>query len=530
MALFIKTWAVLGLIAVSVTVSQAQTNAIAPSQKCASLVNFQIPDSGMAITKAEPVPTAPPNTIKPFPYSPMISVPVPSYCLAEGVIDQRVGVDGKPYAIGFAIALPDQWTGQFLFQGGGGLNGSVAPPYGITAAGAVPALARGMVVVSTDTGHKGAGFDASFMRDQQAALDFAQAAVPRVAVIAKQIIAHYYGQAAKHSYFAGCSTGGREAMLMSQRYPRYFDGIVSGAPAMETGYSNLGLAWAAVTFNQIAPKDSAGKPLSAQDYSANDRKLIIDSLLAACDGNDGVKDGMIFNVDACHFDPAVLTCKGAKTDACLTAQQVDAMKKAFAGPKDSLGRPVYSPFLYDSGIAVDSQNSIPGFLPGSGFSPFPRNLSTEINVDERAASVARDANQMLTDTNVWTNLSTFSGHGGKLIFFHGNSDPWFSALATLDYYKRMTAANGGEQKVLDWSRFFFVPGMGHCAGGPAALDDFDLLTATIDWVEKGKAPDSVTATGRAFPGRSRPLCPYPSYAAYKGSGNSEAASNFECRK
>jgi len=194
-----------------------------PADKCASLVNFQIRDSEMTITKAESVPAAPPNTIKPSPFSPsMIPVAVPSYCRAEGVIHPRTGVGGNPYAIGFAIALPDSWSGQFLFQGGGGLNGSVQPPYGMAAAGDAPALARGMAVVSTDSGHKGAVFDSSFMKDQQASLDFAQTAVGRVTVVAKAIIAHYYGQPARRSYFAGCSTGGREGMLASQRYPLYF--------------------------------------------------------------------------------------------------------------------------------------------------------------------------------------------------------------------------------------------------------------------------------------------------------------------
>jgi feruloyl esterase len=149
-------------------------------------------------------------------------------------------------------------------------------------------------------------------------------------------------------------------------------------------------------------------------------------------------------------------------------------------------------------------------------------------VDEREAAVDGDAIQKLTDTNLWTNLSTFSGHGGKLLLYHGDSDPWFSPLATFGYYKRLTQDNGGEEQVRGWSRFFFVPGMSHCGGGPATLDHFDLLSAAVDWVEKGTAPDFVVATGTDFPGRSRPLCAYPAYAHYKGQGNSEDAANFEC--
>jgi feruloyl esterase len=127
-----------------------------------------------------------------------------------------------------------------------------------------------------------------------------------------------------------------------------------------------------------------------------------------------------------------------------------------------------------------------------------------------------------------TNLSTFSGDGGKLIFFHGDSDPWFSPLDTFQYYRSLAETNGGAKEVATWSRFFFVPGMSHCGGGPS-LDHFDMLSAAVDWVEKGIAPESIIATGLAFPGRSRPLCAYPKHAQYSGHGNTEAASNFVCQ-
>jgi len=135
----------------------------------------------------------------------------------------------------------------------------------------------------------------------------------------------------------------------------------------------------------------------------------------------------------------------------------------------------------------------------------------------------------LGDTKSWTNLSTFSRSGGKLLFYHGVSDPWFSALDTVEYYESLGPANGGAEQVQKWSRLFLVPGMGHCGGGAAALDQFDMLSAIVDWVENDKAPDSIISTGSAFPGRSRPLCPYPKYAHYKGSGDPENAENFECR-
>jgi tannase/feruloyl esterase len=507
--------------------------AIAPIQKCADLVNFHVPGTNVTITKAAAVPTTPAGTLHAASITgSVIPVAIPPYCRAEGVIDQRTGFDDKPYAIGFAIALPDNWNGRFLFQGGGGLNGSITPPLGGQAAGDSPALARGFAVVSTDTGHKGAVFDAAFMKDQLADLNFAYIAVGRVAVLSKEIIAQYYGQAAKHSYYDGCSTGGREGMLMSQRYPTYFDGVVVGDPAMRTGYSNIGLTYARNAFAQIAPKDASGKPEPAKDFSPSDRKLLADAVMKSCDEKDGLKDGMIFNVKACEFDPAVLKCKGAKTDGCLTDQQVGALQRAFAGPKDSRGNEVYARFPWDTGYILSAGSGpfavFSSFLPTEGPSMIaavqpPANLT----IDQMVAGVEANESQTLTDTT-WTNLTTFSGHGGKLIFYHGTSDPVFSPFDTLAYYERMAKNNGGLDQVENWSRFFFVPGMNHCAGGPAALDTFDMLGAVVNWVENGVAPDSVVAKGKAFPGRTRPLCAYPKHAQYKGQGDPQDAGSFEC--
>jgi hypothetical protein len=509
--------------------SGAAPNGIMPAEKCADLVNLKIPSSTMVITKADAIPTAPAGTVRASLLSPeMIPVAIGSYCRADGMIDQRNGVDGKSYAISFAIALPDNWNGRFLFQGGGGLNGSVNPPLGGPAVGDAPALARGFAVVSTDTGHKGAVFDTAFMKDQLASLDFAYIAVGRVTVLAKEIIAQYYGQPAKHSYYDGCSTGGREGMLMSQRYPAYFDGIVSGDPAMRTGYSNIGLSWARAAFAEIAPKDAAGKPSPDQDFSGGDKKLIADAIMKSCDDNDGLKDGMIFNPEACRFDPAVLACKGPKTDSCLTSRQTGALEKAFSGPKDSRGNQVYSAFPYDTGYILGAGGAFSSFLPSAGPNPLASVLPpTNLDIDRLVATVEANENQTLTDTT-WTNLSTFFGHGGKLVFYHGTSDPVFSPFDTLAYYKKMVAANGGADAVMNSSRFFFVPGMNHCQGGPATLDKFDLLNAVVDWVENGTAPDFVIATGKDFPGRSRPLCAYPKHAQYKGQGNPEDAGSFAC--
>jgi feruloyl esterase len=443
------------------------------------------------------------------------------------MVDRRTGAGGKPYGIGFAVGLPDEWNGRLLMQGGGGLNGTVAPPVGPAAAGDVPALLRGFAVVSTDTGHQStAAFDGSFFQDQQASLDFAFVAVGRVARLAKEIVAARYGRPPDRSYYTGCSTGGREGLVMAQRYPTYFDGIVAGAPAMRTGHSNLALRWNAVTLNQVAPRDDAGRPIPKQAFSDDERELVADALLAACDAKDGLADGMIFDTRGCAFDPTALACGEGKSEGCLSPAKAAAIARAFSGPKDTRGRQVYPGFPYDTGIGATG--FIPGILAGGG-PPGPPVLALEQDVDREARAADENAQALLTDAASWTNLSTFSGRGGRLLLYHGVSDPWFSAHDTLGWYERLGPANGGADAVRSWSRYFPVPGMGHCGGGPTALDQFDLLGAVVDWVEKGKAPDAVVATGKAFPGRSRPLCPDPLHAHYKGTGGTESAASFECR-
>jgi feruloyl esterase len=325
----------------------------------------------------------------------------------------------------------------------------------------------------------------------------------------------------------GCSTGGREGMLMAERYPTYFDGIVVGAPAMRTTFSGIGDEWVATMLNRVAPLDASGKPETGRAFSDADRRAVIDGLLAACDGADGLRDGIVSDPLGCKFNPGSLRCAGTKVEGCLSGAQLEALAKAFAGPKDSKGRQVYPGFPFDTGIAATQ--GIPGLLAGSMNPVGPRFTATEMNVDERAERAAADPQMQLTTTWSWTSLNTFSGHGGKLLFYHGVSDPWFSVLDTADYYERMTCANGGAAAVTAWSRLFLVPGMGHCGGGPAALDSFDMLSAVVDWVEGQKAPQAIRATGRAWPGRSRPLCPYPSHAHYRGTGDVEDAASFECR-
>jgi len=493
------------------------------SNPCSDLTGLKIHD--VEITKAELVAA---GVTIPGPYPGAASIgPLPAHCRVYGVINRRKGVGGQEFGIGFAVALPEKaaWNGDFMMQGGGGGNGFVSYPTGASDAGDMPALTRGFVVASTDTGHKAksGAFDFSFMSDQQAYLDFAFEANAKVAGVAKQILARYYDKPAAFSYFVGCSTGGREGMILSQRYPTAFNGIVSGDPAMRTGRSNLAISqWMPAAYNAGSPKDASGKPQIDKFLSDGDRKLFMDALLKQCDAIDGVADGMISDPLACHFDPAVLACKPGQSDACIAPEKVAAIKKAFAGPKNAYGTQIYPGFLYDTGIT--SKNGVPGLLAmgeNGLFGPYP--TITELDVDKAALLVSDPLVEPAS-----TNLTTFSGNGGKLIFFHGDSDPWFSALDTLGYYQSLAETNDGAEKVSEWSRIFLVPGMAHCGGGPS-LDHFDMLTAVVDWVEKGTAPDAVIATGKAFPGRSRPLCAYPKHAQYTGSGDTQDARNFRCQ-
>lgn len=514
--------ALLLLFSSSCTVNKnSQTNT--SDDTCGKLLAFSTTENNVTIKSAVNVAAGP---LPPVMYQRPYAGTLASYCRVDGVIDERIGEGGKPYAIGFAITLPEKWNGRFMMQGGGGLNGSVATPLGSSAAGDMTGLQRGFAVVTTDTGHQGThGFDASFFSDQEATLNFLYQAIGKVAVTSKQIIAQYYGKPIEYSYYMGCSTGGREAMIMSQRYPRLFDGIVAGAPAMRTSFSNLADKWVMASLAKVAPKDAQGHPILAQALSAQDKKIVMDGLLKQCDALDGVADKMISNVVGCKFDPVSVACSATKKEACISIEKAEAIKLGFAGPKNSLGVQVYPGFWFDTGIT--ETQGIPGLLNPGNHPIVGKITSTEMNVDQEAMAASTPA-AFVGDSAYWTLLNTFSNNGGKLIFYHGVSDPWFSAQETARYYDQLVGDNGGEEKVSQWSRLFLVPGMGHCGGGAAALDHFDMIDPIVDWVEKNSAPEKIIVTGNAFPGRSRPLCPYPTYANYSGTGVSEKADSFEC--
>jgi len=446
--------------------------------------------------------------------------PLPPHCHVVGSFEQRTGSDGRGYAIRFAINLPDNWNGRFLYQGGGGLNGSLGEPLGNRFAGPKSALAQGFAVASTDSGHAGSGFDASFMADQQAMLNFQYQANAKVTEVTRPMVESYYASAIDHSYFVGCSTGGREGMIMAQRFPGLYDGIVSGAPAMRTGISNLALRWISVELGKAVenPRDP---------FTEQEEDIVMNALMSQCDALDGLADGLIFNRSACNFDPRELACSTAGGGACLADDKAEALARAIGGPMTAGGEAVYVPFPWDS--AIDDSGGIPGLLLAGGSPPeggSGADMESQ-NVDAEYIFYM-SGDESIGNTATQYNVTNFIANGGKHIFFHGEGDPWFSANDTVRYFGRMAEANADVMPVGDYARLYLVPGMAHCAGGEQTVDSFDLLTPIVEWVETGTAPDSIVATGASMPGQSRPLCAWPEYAHFEG-GDSAQADNYSCR-
>ena len=498
---------------------------------------------GVEIASATSSPAGAPAVPAPAGETAPASFQMPAACVVRGTADRRTGVAGKAYGIGFELRMPAGWNGRFLFQGGGGTDGVVRPALGMTGFSSPPALAQGFAVVSTDAGHQG-GMDMSFGQDQQARIDYAYRAVDRVTGIAKQIIARFYGKPPEKSYFVGCSNGGRQGMIAAQRFPADFDGIVAGDPGFRLSYAALGELWDTMAFQQIAPNDAEGRPILAQALSTEDLDLVGKAVLAACDEKDGLKDGLVDNPAACDFDPAVLECRGGQSAECLSSAKVHALQKVFGGAVNSRKERVYSSWPWDPGVAspawrqwklgssktsaANALNVLLGFAAVKGYFVTPYDPAFDpmkFDFDKDPPLVAETA---AANDAIATQLSTFAGRGGKLLFYQGMADPVFSANDIIAYYRKLAGDNGGMESARTWARLFLVPGMCHCAGGPA-LDQFDALTAIVAWVERGQAPGSLIAKGASFPGRSRPLCPYPEQTRYRGVGSIDDPANFACR-
>jgi feruloyl esterase len=466
----------------------------------------------------------------------------PGHCLFRVMLDARAsGMEGMSYGTGIELRLPVDWNGRLLFQGGGGLNGVLSPAMGRAGDGP-SALQRGFAVVSTDSGHRArSSTDARFGSDQQAKLDFGYAAVDRSTREAKALLQRYYGKPPQYTYFMGCSTGGREGMMAAQRSPLLFDGIIAGDGPFNFTRLTMNQVFSVQTITRIAPKGADGKPDLSRAFTDAQLKGVADAVLGKCDALDGLKDGMINDFRACKFDPAEQICDAAKDKrgaACMTKTQADALRTVMNGAKNSRGESLYGSTPYDTGIAAPAWRSI--HLGGNGRAPgnasLGRDSLTQFSMTPAAPDldilkfdfdkdVARTYETAAISDAVATLHSSFAGHGGKLILYQGMSDQGMYTNALTGWYEKITPRDAGGPQA--WARLFVVPGMLHCGGGQAT-DRFDMLAAIQDWVEKGKAPDRVVATGNAFPGRSRPLCPYPKVARYDG-GNTEDAASFSCR-
>jgi feruloyl esterase len=482
----------------------------------------------------------------------------PAHCRLQGVIDRRVGRDGVVYGIGFELRLPADWTRRLYFQGGMGTDGVVFSAIGSFAGGT--ALAAGFAVVSTDAGHSGGGPE--FGLDPQARLDYGYNAIDQVTRLAKAILVRTYGRAPEHSYLVGCSGGGRQGFMAAQRFPDFFDGIVAGAPAFNLPRATIAGAWNTQAVAAIATTvDATGKPYLPATFSDPDLRLLADAVLRECDANDGLADGIVDDLPGCRFQPGVLLCAEAKASTCLTAQQISALEAIFGGARNSGGEPLYTGFPYDGGIgdpgplgslrawtlgspSVPVNSSLDGTLVASilAFVSITPPVATtdllgfllDFDFDRDAPKIFATAGEYDQSSVEFmgatsTDLAAFRRRGGKLIVYHGASDGVFSANDTIRWYEELDAANAG--RAADFARLFVVPGMGHCAGGPAT-DGFDAVAAIVDWVEDGISPDRIVARASPsspFPGRTRPLCPYPLQTRYRGEGSIEAAESFTCR-
>ncbi len=409
------------------------------------------------------------------------------------------------------------WNGKFLGVGNGGWAGS------INYAGLAQGLARAYATVSTDTGHSGNGGDASFaLGHPEKLVDLGYRAVHVMTIQAKAIAAAFYGNGPRFSYWNGCSTGGKQGLTEAERFPDDYNGIVAGAPA---NY------WTHLMFSAIWPAEATLKD-PASYIPPSKYPLIHKAALEACDALDGITDGILNDPLRCHFDPKSLECKGADGPSCLTAAQVEAARKIYAGPTNPrTGKQVFPGLEPGSelGWRAEAGGPEPMSIP---LSYFRYVLFKDPKWDFRTLNFDRDvarADKLDRGTlnAIDPRLKAFQAHGGKLMMYHGWDDPLIAPLNSVNYYLSILAAMGGPEKTKGFVRLFMVPGMGHCGGGPGP-DTFD--TPIDQWVEHGVAPEKIIASHSANGGvdMTRPLCPYPQVARWNGVGSATDAANFVC--
>jgi feruloyl esterase len=442
---------------------------------------------------------------------------VPAFCRVAATLtpvpDSEIRIE---------VWLPEAgWNGNLQSVGNGAWAGTISYPALGTA------LAAGYATASTDTGHSG-GNPATFVPGHpEKLIDFSYRAVHEMTVAAKAIIAARYGSEPKYSYWNGCSTGGRQALTEAQRYAADYDGIIAGAAAIHTTHLQGAQVWSA----QVVHKDETSYIPPAK------YPVLHAAVLEACDALDGVKDGVLENPTRCRFDPKVLLCKDADGPSCLTAPQVEAARKLYAGPADSHGKSLFP------GLERGSET---GWATLSGTRPMALADETykflvfedahwnylDFSAERDIAAAVKQAGPLMDSID--PNLKPLFSRGGKVLMYHGWADPGIAPQNSVRYYNSVIAELSkdklGKAAVSNSIRLFMVPGMGHCQGGDGTTT-FSMIDAISKWVEQGKAPDRIEAS-RVRGGqtdRTRPLCPYPQVAVYNGSGSTDESANFSCR-
>ena len=493
--------------------------------------------------------------------------PIGPHCLVQGKMHERVSpVDGQTYAIGFEMRLPADWNGRFLYQGNGGIDGAVVPAFGAVNGGAAAtnALAQGFAVISSDAGHSGAQ-NPLFGLDPQARLDYGYQAVGKLTPMAKALIRSAYDKDPDYSYIGGCSNGGRHVLVAAARYADQYDGFLAGDPGYNLPQSALAQLYAVQQYSRVTTSQDL-----ASGFTLPERQLVANAVLAKCDALDGAKDGLIQSTAACQkafkLSRDVPTCKGERDGTCLSADQKDVIGKLFAGVRDAKGKPLSASFPFDAGIpganwadwkfVASITNRDP---PAMAFIFQTPPADASVLRDMRGFAMNFDVNRdgpkiyataapyneasmsFMTPPNA-TQMADLKRTGGKLLVYHGTSDPIFSSNDTAAWYDGLRKSSRGDAS--GFARYYEVPGMNHCRGG-MATDQFDMLTSLVNWVEKGEVPEAIVATARGagnpagvnpeLPAgwaadRSRPLCPYPQIARYDGKGDMEKASSFSCKR
>lgn len=505
---------------------------------CESLRNLQLPNT--TITSATEIAagafTPPPGDLTGGNDIQAISSlfrQLPAFCRVEAQLKPSADSD-----IRMEVWLPlNGWNKRLMNNGNGGFAGAIGT------VSLARAVAAGFAAVSTDTGHQASPIDARWaLGHPEKIVDFAWRAVHETTIEAKAIVHAFYGATAEHSYFAGCSNGGRQGLMEAQRFPDDYDGIIAGAPAAYWTRLLASFGWDL----QPAERDPAAYIPAAKVPA------ISAAVAKACDAADGVNDGIVNDPRACRFDPAVLLCRNGDSDSCLTRPQVSALQRIYQGARTARGEvinPGFSPggeagpggwALWITG-AKPHQSLQYAFMSGY----FVNMVANDANWDFKNFDLDRDwhlAEQKTGATLNATdpNLSKFRARGGKLILYHGWSDAAIPPLDAIKYYESVRAAMGGSN-VESFARLYLAPGMQHCGGGPGP-DEFgevglnppltdpqhNVFAALEQWVENGTAPGAIIATHASAPKMQRPLCPYPQVAKYKGSGDTNDAGNFAC--